>query len=236
MRKSVLIVLFVCSIALIQAQTPDKNYLLGKFNPSTDSKFSPLKSEHAPAGGDLRTEAYQAFIKMAYAANKEKVKLQIISSTRNFISQKRIWEAKWKGTTKVDGKDLTTVADPTERAKIILKYSSMPGTSRHHWGTDVDLNSLENGYFASGEGLRIYKWLEKHALEYGFCQPYTSKDAGRTGYEEEKWHWSYMPLAKGFLEEYIKQIQYADIKGFEGSEAAEPVKIIEDYVTGVACK
>ena len=222
------------------AQVPDKNYLLGKFNPSTDQRFTHLKSEHSNSGGVLRKETYTAFVKMAYAAHKEKISLIIISSTRDFASQKRIWENKWNGKTPVEGKDLTTIKDPVERAKIILHYSSMPGSSRHHWGTDMDLNSLENGYFETGEGLRIYKWLQKHAAEYGFCQPYTAKNATsgtpRAGYEEEKWHWSYLPLSKGFLEEYLRTIQPSDISGFAGSDVAEAVKIIGDYVEGVSCK
>ncbi|NJK84501.1 MAG: M15 family metallopeptidase [Saprospiraceae bacterium] len=45
-----------------------------------------------------------------------------------------------------------TTPNPQERALKILKYSSMPGTSRHHWGTDIDLNSFSNSYFEQGEG------------------------------------------------------------------------------------
>ena len=112
----------------------------------------------------------------------------------------------------------------------------MPGSSRHHWGTDMDFNSLENGYFETGEGLRLYKWLKLHAAEYGFCQPYTSKSTGRTGYEEEKWHWSFMPLSKIFLQDYINTIQPKDITGFDGSQIADSVRIIEHYVMGVGCK
>ena len=65
----------------------------------------------------------------------------------------------------------------------------MPGsTSRHHWGTEIDIHSLKNGDFADGEGLKIYEWLTTHAEDYGFYQPYTAEQ----GYEEEeKWHWSY---------------------------------------------
>ncbi|MBK8672515.1 MAG: D-alanyl-D-alanine carboxypeptidase family protein [Bacteroidetes bacterium] len=28
----------------------------------------------------------------------------------------------------------------------------MPGSSRHHWGTEVDINALSNAYFSTGEG------------------------------------------------------------------------------------
>ena len=76
----------------------------------------------------------------------------------------------------------------------------MPGTSRHHWGTDFDINQLNNTYYTKGEGLIIYQWLKKNANKYGFAQPYTEQ---RTeGYKEEKWHWSYLPLAKIYLKEW----------------------------------
>jgi zinc D-Ala-D-Ala carboxypeptidase len=234
---------FICCFLLLtfsfSKNSIDKNYLLGKFEPSADSRFVKLSSEYAQGSalnGFVRKETFEAFQKMAAAAKKENINLIIISATRNFYSQKTIWENKWNGKTKVEGKNLTTVADLNERAKMILLYSSMPGTSRHHWGTDMDLNSLDNNYFKKGEGLKIYNWLVAHAAEFGFCQPYTSKTSGRTGYEEEKWHWSYLPLAKEFLAEYKKQIRYDDITGFAGSETATTLNVITNYVDGVACK
>jgi len=223
----------------ITQTTVDKNYLLGRFDPSKDSLFVRLNSTYARGSalnGFLRKETFEAFQKMSEAAKKDGVNLLIISATRNFDSQKTIWDNKWNGKIKVEGKNLTTISDLKNRAKLILLYSSMPGTSRHHWGTDFDLNSLDNNYFSSGDGLKIYQWLTTHASEYGFCQPYSSKANGRTGYEEEKWHWSYLPLSKLFLEEYKKQISYSDITGFEGSEEAFPLEIITDYVDGVACR
>ncbi len=239
MIKFLLSVSFILMISFANGQPVDKNYLLGKFDPASQPAFSKLKDEHTQGiarAGYLRKETYEAFVKMSDAAKKEGVDLIIISATRNFESQKRIWENKWEGRTKVEGKNLTTVKDPKERARLILLYSSMPGTSRHHWGTDMDLNSLENNFFESGDGLKIYQWLVAHAAEYGFCQPYTSKaDAKRTGYEEEKWHWSYLPLSGKFLEEYKKNISYKDIKGFTGSTVAKNILVIRDYVEGVGC-
>ncbi len=237
---------FVFAISLsafhiIQAQPVDNDYLLGKFEPASHPSFAQLKDAHATGSaknGYLRKEAYEAFIKMSDAARKEGVVLTIISATRNFEAQKRIWENKWEGRTLVEnGTNLTTVSDPKERARIILLYSSMPGTSRHHWGTDMDLNSLRNSFFDEGDGLKIYTWLTAHAAKFGFCQPYTSKaDGKRTGYEEERWHWSYLPLSGVFLEEYKKSITYQDITGFAGSEVAKPMDVIKNYVEGVGCK
>jgi zinc D-Ala-D-Ala carboxypeptidase len=217
----------------------DKKYLLGQFDESKDARFVKLDDTHtkgSAVGKYLRKKTYEAFVKMATAAKQDGVNLFIISANRNFDAQKGIWENKWEGRTLVQGKNLTTITDLKERARLILLYSSMPGTSRHHWGTDMDLNSLENSYFSKDEGLKIYQWLTAHAAEFGFCQPYTSKTSGRTGYEEEKWHWSYLPLSSELLKLYVKSINYSDIKGFIGSETAKPIKAIENYVQGIGCK
>jgi hypothetical protein len=110
----------------------------------------------------------------------------------------------------------------------------MPGTSRHHWGTDIDINSVEPDYFLTKKGKAEYDWLVKNAARFGFCQPYSPKGADRpNGYEEEKWHWSYMPLSKNFLSQYPTIVSYADIRGFDGDVAAESLKVIDNYVLGV---
>lgn len=214
-----------------EAQDVDKNYLLGKFNPNQDSRFVVLDDLHTAGsarGAYLRKETYEAFVRMADAAKEDGVQLIIISATRNYFQQKAIWERKWMAEASIKGE--------ADRAKKILLFSSMPGTSRHHWGTDMDLNNLNNEYFDSGEGLKIYEWLKAHAHEYGFCQPYTSKEGGRTGYEEEKWHWSYTLLSIPFLETYKNTIKLTDIKDFLGSDTAAKLDVIVNYVDGVACK
>lgn len=222
------------------ATTKDTNisveYLTGKFNPNKDKAFTEVDPEYAVRTGIfLQEETYKAFMKMFYAAKKDGVSLKVISGTRNFSYQKTIWEQKWNGSKLVDGKNLAnSVKDPTERAIMILKYSSMPGTSRHHWGTDVDLNSMENKYFDTTEGKKIYDWLCLNAHKYGFCQPFNILDDKRkTGYQEEKWHWSYMPLAKIFLKEYEKKVTYNDITGFSGSQTAAGIDVIKNYVMSV---
>jgi LAS superfamily LD-carboxypeptidase LdcB len=234
------LIFFFLLLTFSFAQNPvDKNYLLGKFDPAKDSRFVQLTAEYASGSAlnrFLRKEALESFQKMQSAAQQDGVRLIIISATRNFESQKKIWEDKWNGKVKVAGKDLTTIMDKNERARMILLYSSMPSTSRHHWGTDIDLNSVSPQYFESAEGKKIYEWLTAHASEFGFCQPYTSKESGRTGYEEEKWHWSFVPLSKSLLEEYKNQIRYTDITGFLGGETAASLQVIEKYVDGVSCR
>lgn len=214
-----------------------KDALLGRISPGKDTAFVPISAKYTSKSGIyLRRDAYAAFEKMHAAAAKDGVTLTIISAMRTFGDQKGIWENKWSGRTMVGGKNLSTaVPDPVERAKAILRYSSMPGSSRHHWGTDMDLNSLENSYFDAGAGKKVYDWLTAHAAEYGYCQPYTVIGSERPhGYQEERWHWSYMPIASRFLAAYKQQVHLEDISGFLGSETAKPLNIIEDYVGGIA--
>jgi len=223
-------------IKIKQEESMSKEYLLGKIDPKEDVLFSLIERPYTIKSNTyLRKEAYQAYKKMYAAAAKDGLNLRIVSAFRSFRHQKSIWEAKWTGVRKVLGADLSKKYPNAEaRAKVILLFSSMPGTSRHHWGTDVDIYSVEDNDFQSGKGKKIYEWLTKNAPNFGFCQVYTPKPETRnSGYEEEKWHWSYLPLAKDFLLEYQKQITYHDIEGFKGDRVAKKIKVIEYYVFGI---
>ena len=209
--------------------------VMGQFDPSKHADFVIIDSKYADRDDRLMySYAYEAFQNMWNAAKSDGVELKIISATRNFDYQKGIWERKWNGQTKVEGRALPEwIPNPLVRAKKILEYSSMPGTSRHHWGTDIDLNAFENSYFEKGKGLQEYEWLRKNAVTYGFCQPYTAKGVKRpTGYNEEKWHWSYIPSAKIFLER-AKELSDSMISGFDGSETAEEISVVENYIFGI---
>ncbi len=211
----------------------DKAHLLGHINPATDANFCRVRVPYADRGGlYLLDEVYEAFVRMHEAARKDGISLVVVSATRNFDAQKRIWERKWTGARSVDGRNLASaVPDPIARARIILRYSSMPGTSRHHWGTDIDINSVENAYFESPEGRKVFAWLAANAGDFGFCQTYTPKGNDRPrGYEEEPWHWSYCPIAKHYLEQYVQKVTCDDIRGFQGSDTATRIDVIANYV------
>ncbi|MCX7649605.1 MAG: M15 family metallopeptidase [Flavobacteriales bacterium] len=219
----------------------DPKFLTGRLNYEEVPFFQTL-----PESLSLQTRACllapvaEAFARMAEAARREGITLKVVSAARNFERQKKIWEDKWFGRRLVEGRNLgQEKIDPTEKARLIMRFSAMPGTSRHHWGTDVDINALDDHYFLEGPGRNEYAWLVAHAGRFGFCQVYSARSTGRImGYEEEKWHWSYMPLATPILENYNKLITYQDLQGFAGSETAPSVKAIEDYVNGIsaACK
>jgi len=219
--------------------TVSKQYLLGKVVPSKDSNFVLIDAKYTSKKNMyLRKEAYKAFIQMHEAALKDGITLTLLSAFRSYNEQKGIWEGKWTGKVLYYGKNIaTSYPDPVERSKYVLKYSSMPGTSRHHWGTDMDMNSMELAYYKSETGKKMYTWLSENANKFGFCQPYTAKDSSRiTGYEEEKWHWSYYPLSSLYIEQYKEKITHDDLKGFEGFETAKQIDVIKNYVLSVNTK
>lgn len=216
---------FKLSIPLAPGQY-SRAELIGDINPAKSKAFSKIKSKYTTKpNAYLRDEVYSSFKRMYKAAEKDGIQLIIISATRSKNYQAGIWNRKWN----------SFGGSENDRAERILQYSSMPGTSRHHWGTDFDLNNLENEYFESGSGLEVYKWLQANASDFGFYQPYTLFDAYRDkGYKEEKWHWSYYPIASKMQRAYTHLIDYKDLNGFDGSDFAADLDVINNYVNGVA--
>ncbi len=222
------LLLFAHSFAWAQSPVSD-DFLMGKFEPSQQPNFVRIARKwlaNEKIGEQLffQKEAYAAFERMADAAEKDGVKLRILSATRNFAQQKSIWEKKWAKLAK-------KIPNAAQRASKILEYSAMPGASRHHWGTDLDLNSLDNNSFLDGDGAKTHRWLVAHAADFGFFQPYTERSARRPyGYNEEKWHWSYAPISDFLTQSCRQQLHNQMLDGFSGAATAAELQIIEKYV------
>ncbi|MDP8245779.1 MAG: M15 family metallopeptidase [Candidatus Hinthialibacter antarcticus] len=153
---------------------------------------------------NFRQEAADAFVKMQNAAKKDGIKIYSVSSYRGFKHQLGIWNRKYSNYQK-------RMKKPEDIIAAIVEFSSIPGTSRHHWGTDADLvddsqkrprNLLYSNHFLKG-GLyeNFYRWMKTHASEFGFHEVYTD-DPERSGYKFEPWHWSYAPLSVPFLRQW----------------------------------
>ncbi len=154
---------------------------------------------------DKMVEDYEKFRKEHETKNKQKLPpIQPISAFRSYFDQKSIWDSKYRGKRKI-AKSIKGKS-PEEKVKLILEYSSAPGTSRHHWGTDIDINALDNSYFEeNGEGKILYKWLQENAEKYGFCQPYSPyHERNNQGYFQENWHWSFAPISQKLVREWEK--------------------------------
>ncbi len=160
----------------------------------------------------LREEAHLAFLKMKKDALKAGIKIGIVSSYRSYEHQNRIWERKFKRYKSQGFSEENTI-------KKIIEYSTIPGTSRHHWGTDIDIYDsntkqpknvlVPSNYHGNGAFCKLKEWMDLNAKNYGFYIVY-SNNANRKGFKYEPWHYSYRPLSVDFLKQYktlaIKEI------------------------------
>lgn len=172
-------------------------------------------------GVNLRKAAYDAFVNMKKAAYSAGFDLTSVSGFRSFDRQRTIWDRKFIRFTEIDG------MEPMDAILKIVEYSTIPGTSRHHWGTEVD---IIDGYpKVSGDVLVAEKfegegpfapfkgWLDENAEKFDFHLVYTD-NYFRKGFKYEPWHYSYAPLSKPMLEQFrkknlLKLIRYEDFEG-----------------------
>ncbi len=187
---TVSISLFVSFVFAQQTNSFSKNMLLGKEKIKLYGK-----------GYQLQKEAYLSLERMRKAALTKNVRIHVVSSYRSFAHQNRIWSRKYK-TFKKKGYSIKNAVNK------VKEYSAIPGTSRHHWGTDVDLTDynkkhLKNNLQKTKSQQRYEKWMDANAHKFGFYRTYT-KNPFRKGYKYESWHYSYRKIAKPMLEEYMK--------------------------------
>ena len=159
-------------------------------------------------------DASRAFTALSRRAASEGFDLRPASAFRDYDLQARIVNAKWSGNRPVEDE----VGRPTVRASMsdtawlgaILRYSALPGTSRHHWGTDLDvwdaaavepdyaLRLSPDEYVADGVFSAMTQWMDE-LIEAddaeGFYKPYAI-DSG--GVAPEAWHISYRPVASRY--------------------------------------
>lgn len=205
-----------------QAWLDDLQEVHGVFDQSS-TKLKTVPKKYTSKSEQVHPEAYAPLISMIQAAQAEGIRLHVVSAFRSYQRQKQIWENKWGNRPN----------DDINHAKNILKWSAFPGTSRHHWGTDVDFNSVEMTYWKSKEGVKVYHWLQNNAPKFGFCQTYD--DDRQYGYNSEPWHWSYMPVAHKYLAQ-ISNPAVLDValnQGVKGSEAVRQSGDLMKYVTSI---
>ena len=178
------------------------------------AQLTGLDESHLVAVGDgqrLREEVAAAFTALRDDARRAGFELAIASGFRSYHRQLAIWNAKATGARAVHD-DAGRVLDlarltPTRRLHAMLRFSAIPGTSRHLWGTDLDVYdaaALPTGYAlqlsprevaAGGMFDPLHRWLDQRMAadrSHGFFRPY-HRDCG--GVAPERWHLSYAPLA-----------------------------------------
>jgi LAS superfamily LD-carboxypeptidase LdcB len=161
----------------------------------------------------LHYEAVASFLAMRDAARQEGIDLVPRSSFRDFQTQLAIWNRKWTGQRPLYDRqgallDRARLSD-SETVDVILCWSAIPGGSRHHWGSDVDVidaaavppgytvELVPSEYAMDGIFARLSQWLDANMRRFGFFQPYRTD---RGGVSPEPWHLSYAPVSQAALE------------------------------------
>ncbi|AIY13290.1 M15 family metallopeptidase [Cellulophaga baltica] len=173
-------------------------------------------------GINLRKEAHDAFIEMKRAAYTGGIDLKIVSSYRSFDRQQVIFENKFIKYTDAG-------LAPLDAISKIIEYSTIPGTSRHHWGTDIDVidgyqkvsgDVLVPSKYGEGQPFADFKkWMDENSEKFGFYLVYTD-DKKRRGFKYEPWHYSYAPISIPMLETFRSKnlLQIYKDEDFLGSE------------------
>jgi LAS superfamily LD-carboxypeptidase LdcB len=174
----------------------------------------------------LHYEVVAAFMAMRDAAQARGIDLQAASSFRDFDRQVVLWNRKWQGERPLYDRSGAVLEHATlsERQLVdaILCWSAIPGGSRHHWGTEVDVidaAAVPPGYqvqllpaeYAGGSVFgALTDWLDRNMQRFGFYRPYSS-DRGGAGIEP--WHLSYAPVATEAMEALSLPVLRAAVAG-----------------------
>lgn len=174
------------------------------------------------AGINLRKEAYESFLDMKKAAQADGIDIKIVSSFRDFYRQESIWERKYLQFSE-EG------MPPLDAIDKIIEYSTIPGTSRHHWGTDIDIIDgrpkssgdvlVPEKFENDGPYVGLKQWMDENSETYGFYLVYTDNPR-RRGFKYEPWHYSYAPISIPMLTAYrklnvLKLLQQEEFLGSE---------------------
>ena len=168
-----------------------------------------------PLGARVHRDAVAPFLELRRAAAEQGFGLAIHSGFRGFERQLSIWNRKATGQLAV----LDSQARPIDIQRLtardlvfaILRWSALPGASRHHWGTDLDVYdraAKPEGYEielipaevdTGGMFAPLHEWLDQRieaGTSFGFFRPY---DRDRQGVAPERWHLSFAPIASEYL-------------------------------------
>ena len=185
----------------------DLNFLTGK---TTDQFVNFLNSKNL-----VHRDMNQNLLNLIKSAEQDGFEIALTSSFRSFELQQVIWNEKALGvrpvldsnSNPIDLTDLST----EEILFSILRWSALPGASRHHWGSDLDIYDkksisvdykvqlIPSEYELGGPFYKLNLWLEANMHKFGFFRPY---EVDKGGIAPEPWHLSYRPLSQNFLSLY----------------------------------
>lgn len=188
---------------------------------------------------------------MIKAAQKSGITLSLASTFRDFDRQCLIWNNKFNLIRPVfdihdSPVDMTSLND-ADKCLAIMLFSAIPGASRHHFGTDMDvfdaskvtmnyqlqLNQAE--YSEDGPFYALRLWLENHAEEYGFFLPYKHFNGGVA---KEPWHISHIDRSGFYMNVHSEQLladalQQSQVAGWP-TLVDQLEKLYQRFVTNIS--
>jgi len=194
----------------------------------------------------LHKDSLAAFLALQKQAKRSDFNLQVVSSFRSFEQQMAIWNAKFNGQRPVldsNSQPLdTTTMSTQQKIKAILRWSALPGASRHHWGCDIDvydpelqaghsaLQLIPQEYQDDGPQAPLSQWLDANMQDFGFFRPYQTD---RGGVSPEPWHLSHSEVSTAALaafncDDLVKILSQSDVAGH--SEIIKELDWIEQQV------
>ena len=178
----------------------------------------------------IHAQVVEPFVALQTQAAKQGFDLQICSGFRSFERQLHIWNGKLSGLRPVVDKAGNPIVlealSPWDQIQAVLRWSALPGASRHHWGTDFDVYdaaAMPEGYQiqltpeeVEGAGIfaPMHDWLDSSfdGDSLGFYRPYGT-DKG--GVAPERWHLSYAPIADIYAREHSADVIAERLAGSE---------------------
>lgn len=191
---------------------------------NTDILFGKSKEHLVSLEGTkyfINTRMVQSFMELKRSAAEAGFDLQIASAYRDYERQLKIWNSKALGERPLldDAGNLLNYStlSPHQIVFSILRWSALPGASRHHWGSDIDIYDgrtqraeevkLEPAEcVGNGPAARMHEWLDDQMAQgqaFGFYRPYKTD---RGGVSPERWHISYEPVSRYYASYYTSSL------------------------------
>lgn len=184
---------------------------------------------------------------LADAAKVNGFELRVESAYRTFEKQLSIWNRKARGELKLlsaTGEPMERPTDEEELMYAILTWSALPGASRHHLGTDIDVvdgAACPEGYEvqltpAECEVMfaKFHAFLTAHmeaGTSFGFSRVFVP---GRGKIKPEGWHIAHLPTSRKRLEHFSLDVlrniyERSDMECKQAVLANLP-KLAEEYI------
>jgi LAS superfamily LD-carboxypeptidase LdcB len=164
--------------------------------------------QHDELRAAVHADVLEPLLALRAAAAQDGIDLQIASSFRDIDAQLRIWNMKYRGERPLYDREGNVrehaALDEEQLVDGILCWSALPGASRHHWGTDIDVidraalppeyryQLVPEEFSTGGVFYALHTWLDANIARFGFFRPYAGY---RGGVYPEPWHLSYGEVA-----------------------------------------